>query len=111
MTLEFDEGAISTKINKAMDKTQFILDQQVIKDSNLYCPEDRGGLQDSAIIGQQLGVVVWDIEYAKRQYYEDNNKSKDLNPRASMKWFEVAKAEYKKEWLKLAKSEYKEAMK
>ena len=106
MTIDFNETAISKKVSNRIDKAQFILDQQVIKDSNLYCPEDTGDLQDSAIIGQQLGTIVWDSVYAKRQYYEDNNKSRDKNPRASMKWFEVAKAEKKEEWLRLANGEY-----
>ena len=106
MTLDFNESAISTKINNRLGKAQFLLDQQVIKDSNLYCPEDTGDLQDSAIIGQQPGTIVWDSVYARRQYYEDNNKSRDKNPRASMKWFEVAKSENLKQWEKLANDEY-----
>ena len=106
MKLIFDEAKVNTKISNRVRKAQYLLDQQVIKDSNLYCPQDTGDLQDSALKPQPLGTVVWDVEYAKRQYYEDNNKSKDLNPRASMKWFEVAKTEKKKEWEKLANDEY-----
>lgn len=106
MTFDFNESAVLTKIDKRVDKAQFLLDQQVIKDSNLYCPEDTGDLQDSALIGQQLGLVVWDSIYARRQYYEDNNKARDKNPRASMKWFEVAKAENIKEWEKLTNDGY-----
>ena len=106
MKLIFDEAKVNTKISNRVRKAQYLLDQQVIKDSNLYCPEDTGDLQDSAIIGQQPGIILWDSVYARRQYYEDNNKSRDKNPRASMKWFEVAKSEKKREWEKLANDEY-----
>lgn len=102
----FNENAVSTRIVKRVDKAQFLLDQQVIKDSNYYCPEDTGDLQDSALKGQQLGEVVWNSEYASRQYYEDNNKSKDRNPNASMKWFEVAKSVNKDAWLREANNGY-----
>jgi len=104
--IEFDTNAIKGRIEKRMEKAQYLLDMQVIKDSNLYCPEDVGDLQDSALLGYTNGLVVWDIEYAKNQYYNDNNKSTDKNPRASMKWFEVAKSNHLKEWENLANAEY-----
>jgi hypothetical protein len=105
--IQFDPNSIMDKIRKRTEKAQYLLDMQVIKDSNLYCPEDVGDLQDSAILGYKTGgQVVWDVEYAKNQYYSDNNKSKDKNPRASMKWFEVAKAENLQAWEKLANDQY-----
>jgi hypothetical protein len=104
--IKFDTNAVMDKIKKRTEKAQYLLDMQVIKDSNLYCPEDVGDLQDSALLGYTSGQVVWDIEYAKNQYYSDNNKSTDKNSRASMKWFEVAKANHLKEWEELANAEY-----
>lgn len=106
MKIEIDINKIANKVENRVDKAQFLLNQQVIKDSNYYCPEDTGNLQDSAIIGSNDGEVIWDSEYARRQYYEDNNKSKDRNPNASMKWFEVAKAKLKDTWIRLANDKY-----
>lgn len=106
MRLELDENKLLRKIKGRTDKSQFFLDQQVIKDSNFYAPEDTGNLQDRAIIASGGGVVTWDSIYAARQYYEDNNKSKDRNPNASMKWFEVAKSKNLKNWEKLANDKY-----
>ena len=106
MKFEFDENKVKTKIERRVGNAQFLLTQQVIKDSNLYCPQDTGDLQESALRGSTETEAIWDVEYARRQYYEDNNKSKDLNPRASYKWFEVAKVNFKKQWEKLANDKY-----
>lgn len=106
MKLELDLNKLKRKIEKRTNKAQFFLDQQVIKDSNYYAPEDTGNLQDRAIIASGGGEVKWDSIYAARQYYEDNNKSKDRNPNASMKWFEVAKSKNLKEWEKVANDKY-----
>lgn len=108
MKLEFNQNAVNERLSKRIDKAQFSVTQQVLKDSNYYCPEDVGTLQTSGVIGSEKNTVIWDIEYAQRQYYEDNNKSKDINPNASMKWFEVAKANNSKTWEKIANDKYNE---
>ena len=106
MKFEFEENKVKTKIENRVGNAQFLLTQQVIKDSNLYCPQDTGDLQDSAIIGSNNEEAIWNSVYARRQYYEDNNKATDKNPRASYKWFEVAKVNFKKQWEKLANDKY-----
>lgn len=106
MKIDIDINAIEKKIEKRVDKAQFVLNQQIIKDSNYYAPEDTGDLQDSAIIGSSNTEIIWDKDYAAKQYYEDSDKSKDKNPNASMKWFEVAKAKNLKQWEKLANDKY-----
>jgi hypothetical protein len=89
-------------------KAQFMLDQQVAKDSNYYAPEDVGTLQDSVLLYSRFGSgqLTWNTEYARKQYYELENKSKDKNPNARMKWFEVAKSEKKDDWVKVANYAY-----
>jgi hypothetical protein len=104
--VDLDINKVAGKIQKRLSRSQFALDQQVIKDSNYYAPEDTGELQDSAILGSNLGEVKWDKSYARRQYYEDNDKSKDRNPNASMKWFEVAKSKMLKMWIRIANDKY-----
>lgn len=108
MKVELDINKTATRIAKRIKKSQFLLDQQVLKDSNFYVPEDTGNLQDSGVLGTSGGEVKWDSIYAKKQYYEDNKKSKDRNPNASMKWFEVAKGKQLKIWEKIANDKYNE---
>lgn len=105
--ITFDTGGIGDRINKRLRKAQTALDVQVLKDSNYYCPVDTGTLQRSAVISSGGGKIVWNQEYANYQYYTDNKKSKDVNPNASMKWFEKAKAQMRKAWVDLANMVYK----
>lgn len=95
---------VKTQIASQTRRNQFLLDQQVAKDSNYYCPEDVGSLQKSVILSAQSGrgELEWNEKYAKAQYYGLPNKSKDKNPNARMKWFEVAKRMFKSKWVKVA---------
>lgn len=105
--VQFDTGAIAARLNKRIRKAQQALDVQVLKDSNYYCPVDSGTLQRSAVISSGGGEIVWNQEYANYQYYTDNKKSKDVNPNASMKWFEKAKVQMRKAWVELVNRVYK----
>jgi hypothetical protein len=108
VSVDLDVSKINQKINTNVERTQKILDLQVAKDSNYYCPEDVGILQDSVLLGSDFGSgeLIWNIEYAKEQYYGKPNKSTDKNPNARMKWFEEAKATKLKEWIGIANGEY-----
>lgn len=104
-----NEFEIEQKISKRMRGVQAKLDIQVLKDSNYYCPMYTGTLMKSGILNTVAGSgkVVWNTPYAKAQYYGLENKSKQHNPNATSKWFEVAKARRKKEWEKLVNDEYR----
>ncbi|MDC7224199.1 MAG: minor capsid protein [Spirochaetales bacterium] len=108
ITIDMNSNKVASRVKGILGKVQFELDSQILKDSNLYCPQAEGFLQDSAINSSDLGSgeLVWNAPYAKNQYYNLPNKSKDKNPRASMKWFEVAKSKNRKKWLSLAQKEY-----
>lgn len=98
---------IEEKVKKALKKGQFILDSQVIKDSNFYAPEDIGMLQGSALTSSDIGKgkIVWNTPYARRLYYNPQyNFSTDKNPNAGGLWFETAKAAHKAEWLEITKA-------
>ena len=103
----FNDMAAKARISAAIHKAQIRLDQQVITDSNYYCPlraAQGGTLQKSAIINTVLGsgLVTWRTPYARRQYYGVNfDHSKSANPNACAKWFEAAKARKLKDWEKL----------
>lgn len=106
-TANFDSAAAKRKFSGAIHKAQMKLDQQVITDSNYYCPlraAQGGTLQKSAQINTVIGsgLVVWRTPYARRQYYGVNfDHSKSANPNACAKWFEAAKARKVKQWEKL----------
>lgn len=107
VTANFDEAAINAKLTEAIHEAQMKLDQQVINDSNYYCPlraSQGGTLQKSATINTVIGsgLVVWQASYARRQYYGVNfDHSKSGNPNACAKWFEAAKARKMEQWEKL----------
>lgn len=103
----FDQSAVKKKITTRLDMAQKKLDSQVMKDANYFCPQDTGALQKSvlgSIIGS--GLLTWAIDYAKKMYHFKGRLSKETNPNASVKWFEVAKSRHKEAWAKLVNDEY-----
>ncbi len=106
VTIDLDESAILRKVDDRISRAQFILDNRIAADSNYFCPMDTGALQGSVFPIQGDGTLEWNAPYAKKQYYNGPNKSKDSNPNASMQWFEHAKARNLKNWEKLANEEY-----
>jgi hypothetical protein len=106
--VQFDVTRVLSRLQRPIARSQIALDMQVIKDSNFYCPEDRGDLQDSAILGYnegKPGEVSWNTPYARLQYYDHPNKSHDKNPNARMKWFDEAKAAHLADWEKTAQGQ------
>ena len=109
MNVEFDPNSTMAKVKNNVSLCQKVLDVQVMKDSNYYCPMDTSMLQKSAIAHTVIGsgMVQWVTPYAREQYYGHPNKSHQKNPNAAMKWFEVAKAKCLKNWEKLVNDEYR----
>jgi hypothetical protein len=107
--IEFDVAKMMGKRAPMLTKAQAKLDVQIIKDSNFFCPLDEGDLQNSAMIASKIGEgeLVWDEPYARKQYYEAPNKSKDKNPNARMKWVEAAKVVCLEAWQALIQKEIK----
>lgn len=104
VTVEFDIKSAVDRRAPLLRKAQVQLDLQVIKDSNVFCPEAEGTLKSSALIASRIGegLVVWDTPYARKQYYQCPKKSKDKNPNARMRWFEHAKARMVRTWRRIA---------
>jgi hypothetical protein len=99
---------LAAAIEKRKEKAQLVLDEQILKDSNNYAPQDTSELINSSLrmslIGQ--GQLIWATPYARRLYYNPQyNFSKDKNPNAQGLWFEAAKAAHLPEWLNLAARE------
>lgn len=98
------------KVKAKAERTQMILDQQIVKDSNFYAPFADGLLIGSSLIASEFGKgkLVWDTPYARKLYWNpEYNFSTDKNSKAGGKWFERAKSEHLSEWLQIAQSEVK----
>lgn len=96
------------KVERKTKRTQLILDQQIVKDSNFYAPLADGLLIGSSLIASEMGKgkLVWDTPYSRKLYWNpEYNFSTDKNPNAGGNWFERAKAEHLSEWLQIAQSE------
>lgn len=106
VTAKLDKAGIKSDAMARIRRAQFALDNRVAQDSNYFCPLDTGALQGSVFPIAGDGVLEWNTPYAREQYYERPNKSKDSNPNASMKWFERAKAQFRDAWVRLANAEY-----
>jgi len=105
--VDFNVNKILADKQKRIEKAQFAVDVQVVKDSNFYAPEMDGTLKKSALKSKYgSGQISWDVPYAEEQYYGKPNKSKDKNPNARMKWFEEAKAQKKESWIRIANGKY-----
>jgi len=107
VTVDFNKGAVKKKIDDRMKRVQLVLDSQIMKDSNYYIPKQEGFLARSvfsSLAGN--GVLVWTMEYARKMYHFEGRLSKEVNPNASTKWFERAKATKLKEWEALVNREY-----
>ncbi|MBB6446461.1 hypothetical protein HNR53_003120 [Bacillus benzoevorans] len=92
-----------------MDKAQFVLDEQVLKDSNNYAPWREHYLIASSIEHSKPGTgsLIWETPYARRLYYNPQyNFSKDHNPLAGGLWFERAKAAHGVDWARMAQNAY-----
>lgn len=104
--VEFDATAVGDRLKARLARVQAVLDIQVLKDSNYYCPDAEGTLMRSGIVESGGGAISWNTPYASKQYHFFENKRKDKNPNASIKWFERAKATKLKEWEAMVNREY-----
>lgn len=101
ITLDMNTQRLASRLHADADQAQIVLDTQVLKDSNYYVLMDQRYLSSSAIRASEpgSGQVVWDMPYARKRYYTVANISRDSNPNATIKWFEVAKSIHKNEWI------------
>ena len=104
--IDINGDKIVAKIEAHYENNMEMLASQVLKDCNFYCKEDTGMLIMSSYIHSDLkhGKLVWRTPYAARQYYEIRTAYHDVNGRASWRWCEVAKQNYKEEWIRKAQA-------
>lgn len=106
--IQFDEKKVSERLKKKIELCQKVLDSQVLKDSNYFCPMYSGVLMKSGILNTVIGKgrIMWVTPYANEQYYGKPRKSLIHNPNARMLWFEEAKSKHLQDWLKIVNDTY-----
>lgn len=108
VNVDFDTTKVNAEVNSCIKRAQQKLDNQVMNDSNYYCPIDTSMLQKSAMTSVMgSGKIEWRAPYAKKQYYGNFDHSRSRNPNATAQWFETAKARKEKQWEQLVNDEIK----
>ena len=107
VVIEFNCEDIIRRFDERNSLAVVALSQQILKDSNFYCPLDQGTLQSSALISSDSdrGVITWNTPYAARLYYGiDFNFDKASNPNSQAMWFHKAKDVHMDEWVTVYKN-------
>ena len=101
VTININKQRIFGRVDKAWAKTLPDITREIRDDANLYVKVDVGPLRDSSLIHSELdkGIIRWQTPYAKRQYWEIETAYTVKNPRATWKWFHVAKQRHLDRWL------------
>ena len=109
MNVEFNSTKIAARLEGVIEKRQKLLDSEVLKDSNYFCPLKAGTMQNSGILYTVLGSgeVQWKTPYVRGQYYLGEKVSPSQikyshNKNAQPKWFEAAKVRHFKKLEKIA---------
>lgn len=74
-----------------------ILAEQIKDDCNVYVREQEGILKQSATVENGGKQIVWSTPYAAKVYYTGTPR-KNVNPKASLRWCEVATRQFSKQW-------------
>ena len=107
VVIQFNSEEIIRRFDERNSLATAALCQQILKDSNFYCPLDQGTLQASALISSDSdrGVITWNTPYAARLYYGINfNFDKASNPNSQAMWFHKAKDIHIDEWVTVYKN-------
>lgn len=85
-----------------------IMTEQVYKDSIPYTPHRTGTMQDTAIVDNKKGEIIYIAPYSKKVWYgEELHFNRDINPLAGPLWCDRTKNDNKDKWLQLIKNIYK----
>lgn len=93
-----------SKMTGQLNNAQQFLDSEVLRGCSAYVPHDTGMLQQSGVLGTEIGSgeVNWIAPYAASQYYNTAPYRID-KPLRGGKWFERWKADHGKQTVKKAK--------
>ena len=91
---------VEAKVNAMWKQILPELTQDILNDANQYVKWDTGAMHDTSEIHAlpEKGVIIWQTSYAKRQYWDIKTAYTDMNPKATWRWFEVAKEAHMDRW-------------
>lgn len=98
--VEISVAACEAKVKGACKKAVAMVSSEILRDCNEFVKVDKHTLEASSIIysNTRAGHLVWNTVYARRQHDDIETAYKDQNPKASWKWTEMAKGQYKDRW-------------
>ncbi|XRJ98183.1 minor capsid protein [Latilactobacillus sakei] len=102
--VKVDLSGVAKKLSASNFKRgQFELANQVMADSNLFVPKREGDLRNSAHVDSNGGSVVWEMPYAKTQFYGFAGGKHRIHhyttPGTSRRWDLRAKSMYMSTWV------------
>lgn len=102
--INIPRGQVQARVNDAFRRGLPLLTATVRDDCNEYCKEAEGYLKASSMEHSVLseGKIIWQMPYAKRQYWEIRTAYHDMNPKATWKWAEAAKRAHMDDWTRQA---------
>lgn len=119
----FNQASIRARIKAASAGALPAVAMQVLKDANLYCPEDQHDLVNSSLTNSEpeKGILRWATVYARMQYYgvamegrppkvATNRPLKYTKPGAQKMWAHYARAKHGNEWKKVYQAEFSRLM-
>lgn len=91
------EGAAVRRLNGEYENVLPQLADTILSDCNEYVPVQTGALRNSGHIENGGKRIIWNVKYAKKRYYTGRPKQ-NVNPKASLRWCEVAIRAHESEW-------------
>lgn len=96
---------IKPRVSQMTQRGQYALANQVHADSNLYAPMKSSDLRNQSTIAIDGKSVIWNVPYARRQYY--NQFSKYTTPGTGPKWDQKALSIHRSQWEQIIKKAMK----
>ena len=100
-----DLKGVPKRVKQMTKKGQYALANQVHSDSNRYAPFLSGDLRNQSNISPDNKRIIWNVPYARRQYY--NYGAKFTTPGTGPKWDEKAKEIHGRTWERIIKKAMK----
>ena len=102
--MNFTAATLTAKVDKAWGKALPLLTEEIMNDAHQFVKVDKHTLEMSALTHSrpQEGKIIWQTPYARRQYWEIRTAHKDVNAKATWKWFHVAKSHLMAKWARQA---------
>lgn len=103
-----DLRRVPVRVKQMTKLGQYALANQVHADSNRYAPFRTGDLRNQSYVTADNKQIVWNVPYAKAQYYGRVGKGRYpvrryTTPGTGPRWDEKAKAIHLDSWIRVAK--------